>query len=128
MYLLVFPIVWRSRKYHSILVLGQIIWESQKGIPPIPFTRVPFSVQGITTFVCVHGRQKDKYVKKKKKREEKPIRGISKLEEKGISQQENDNTTEKNGEAEGNANTVKFRVLRVSIINSFITVTEMLLH
>ncbi|XP_057290686.1 uncharacterized protein LOC130613345 isoform X2 [Hydractinia symbiolongicarpus] len=49
------------RKYKpGYLGKGQIKWEKNIGIPPIPFTGVPFTTEGSTTYQCIYGPKRSK--------------------------------------------------------------------
>ena len=42
---------------------GQIKWEKNIGVPPIPFTGIPFTTEGSTTYQCVFGPKRAKMSK-----------------------------------------------------------------
>jgi len=42
------------------IIIGQIKWEKNIGIPPIPFTGVPFTTEGSTTYQCIYGPKRNK--------------------------------------------------------------------
>ena len=53
-------IILRILLEHFYIAIGQIKWEKNIGIPPIPFTGVPFTTEGSTTYQCIYGPKRNK--------------------------------------------------------------------